>query len=49
MRRDRAPEAADVLKALRSLPAMQEGLVEHAAVDMESALLSLASPEPAGP
>jgi ABC-2 type transport system ATP-binding protein len=47
VRRERAPGAAEVVAALRALPAMEGGLVEHAAVDMESALLSLASPEPA--
>jgi hypothetical protein len=38
----------EVLAALRAL-ATEEGLVEHAPVDMESALLSLASPASARP
>lgn len=43
--RDQAPSEECRITALRALPGMREGLVERAAVDLESVLLSLASPD----
>jgi drug efflux transport system ATP-binding protein len=44
VRRDRSPPPGPLIASLRALPGMEEGMVEHAVIDMESALLYLASP-----
>jgi ABC-2 type transport system ATP-binding protein len=46
--RERAPAPGPILASLRALPGMRDGIVEHTAVDMESALLYLASPAAEG-
>jgi ABC-2 type transport system ATP-binding protein len=48
VRRDHAPEPGSLIASLRGLPGMRDGMVEHTPVDMESALLFLASPAAEG-